>query len=320
VVNFAFKGDRMKKLQQIGFWLFVLVMASFLFIQANNTGRKIPRTPFPAGVATAQSWDEVLAHPQDIAVTTYETGKISTNKSGLVNFKDSRARGLQDKALLIPVKVYLLKHPTRGYLLIDAGFDQTYAHQPHGSMKGIGAAFFPKSQQTEGQAIGQVLAKQNIVPAMAFFTHLHFDHLSGVLDLPLERMTLVVGRGEPYLNIRHVVYGDFLAQARGLQEIDFSQAKSLPPFGPAVDVFGDNSLWALATPGHTVGHVSYLVNAQSGAELITGDACNLKEELKTGIGPGWFSTDVKQAQASFDEIKAFHKKYPQVKIQCGHEL
>jgi len=139
-------------------------------------------------------------------------------------------------------------------------------------------------------------------------------------DLPLERMTLVVGRGEPYLNIRHVVYGDFLAQARGLQEIDFSQAKSLPPFGPAVDVFGDNSLWALATPGHTVGHVSYLVNAQSGAELITGDACNLKEELKTGIGPGWFSTDVKQAQASFDEIKAFHKKYPQVKIQCGHEL
>jgi glyoxylase-like metal-dependent hydrolase (beta-lactamase superfamily II) len=129
----------------------------------------------------------------------------------------------------------------------------------------------------------------------------------------------VAGKGEPYLNIRYIVYGDHLAKARGLQEIDFSQVQPLPPFGPAVDVFGDNSFWALATPGHTSGHVSYLVNAKEGAVLITGDACNLKEQLENGVGPGWFSSNVKQAQTSMDEISAFHKKYPQVKIQCGHE-
>jgi len=310
----------MKKSGSVVFWLFVLLMALFLFIQSNNTGRKIPRSTFPLTAATVQSWDEVLARPQELSLTVFETGKLSVKKSGLVNFKDDRAQTLHDSLLLIPVKAYLIKHPTRGYLLVDAGFDQTYAQQPHGSMKGLGSAFFPKSQQTEGQSIGAALAKLSITPTMIFFTHLHFDHTAGVLDLPIENMSLVIGRGEPYLNIRHIVYGDHLAKAKGLQEIDFSQAHNLPPFGPAVDVFNDNSFWAIATPGHTPGHVSYLVNAKEGAQLITGDACNLNEELETGIGPGWFSSNLKQAQTSFDMIRAFHKKYPQVKIQCGHDL
>jgi glyoxylase-like metal-dependent hydrolase (beta-lactamase superfamily II) len=294
--------------------------ALFAFLYVANTGKNLHRVPFKPPQASAQAWDEVFRHPQDISVTTYAAGTINVKKSAIENLKHPNAIGIQDEEMTVPVKAYLLKHAVHGYWLVDAGFDQSYAKKPHGSMRGVFSMFVPKSSQIEGQALSQILAKQNITPDGVFLTHLHFDHTAGILDFPSERMAFTAGKGELYLNLRYILHGEHLGKIKELQEIDFSQTKSFAPFGPAVDVFGDGSLWAIATPGHTPGQVSYLVNSTAGPELITGDACNLKEELEKGIGPGSFSSDLKQAQISLDEIRAFKQKYPQVKIQCGHEL
>jgi glyoxylase-like metal-dependent hydrolase (beta-lactamase superfamily II) len=41
-------------------------------------------------------------------------------------------------------------------------------------------------------------------------------------------------------------------------------------------VFGDGSFFAILTPGHTTGHVSYLARTAEGAVLMTGDVSHTR--------------------------------------------
>ncbi len=309
----------MKRINHIFFWLLVLGLSVYAFVRVNDTGRKLPRTPWSIPVASAKTWDETLAHPVAVSFTVLETGTLRTKRSGFINLKHRLAKNLKNEELEVPVKAYLVKHPTRGAFLLEAGFDRLYAVRPQGSMQGLSAPFIPWSHQSQGQDAFSHLAADGTTLTGFFFTHLHFDHIAGAKDFPLSTLTLAAGEREPYLNIQHLIGGNHFAQAKVLHEISFAQAGSMPPFGPAVDLFGDGSLWAISTPGHTRGHVSYLVNAQSGAVLVTGDACNLREQLSLGVGPGAFSSDLKLAQTSLEAIKTFHEKYPKVRVEVGHE-
>ena len=78
--------------------------------------------------------------------------------------------------------------------------------------------------------------------------------------------------------------GDHL-DGRPLYALDFDEAHALPPFERVLDLLGDGSIWAISTPGHSPNHVSYLVNAQSGPVLITGDACAYHAQFEHRIRP-----------------------------------
>jgi glyoxylase-like metal-dependent hydrolase (beta-lactamase superfamily II) len=92
------------------------------------------------------------------------------------------------------------------------------------------------------------------------------------------------------------------------------------PIGKSVDVFGDQTLWAISTPGHSKGHISYLVNSKDGPVFITGNACILNKSLETGVGPGTSSFDIAAAQKTLDKICAFVRGNPAVKVWCGHDF
>ena len=53
---------------------------------------------------------------------------------------------------------------------------------------------------------------------------------------------------------------EHLAGIVALYEINFTEGIDLPPFGKGVDVFGDGSLWAISSSGHSKGHVMYFIN------------------------------------------------------------
>ena len=110
-----------------------------------------------------------------------------------------------------------------------------------------------------------------------------------------------------------------IGKFNNLNKFDFSKAKIMEPLGPALDIFGDGSFWAVSTPGHTEGHVSYLVNGKEDLFLIVGDACIITYGLDSGIGPGTYSSNIELAQATLNKIIEFHKNYPQVKLAFGHE-
>jgi len=145
------------------------------------------------------------------------------------------------------------------------------------------------------------------------------DHISGMQHLPKD-IRLVVGKDEPIYSIWPLFYQDNFAGVETLFEIDFDSVHELPPLGRCADIFGDGSFWALHTPGHRKGHVSYLVNGKGGAVLLTGDACDIKKGFDLGVGPGFGSYDLHQAQQSLERMKGFVGSHPEVIVYFGHEI
>ena len=167
--------------------------------------------------------------------------------------------------------------------------------------------------------IAAILNRENIQIQGVFLTHLHPDHTAGILDLPKD-VPYVVGKDELYINFRFFMHGDHLAGIDELHEIDFATGVDLPPLGRSVDVFGDGSLWAISSSGHSKGHVLYFINGMEDKVLVTGDACNTQYQFDSGIGPGTYSSDLEQAQDALERIKAFKERYPKVRLVFGHDL
>jgi glyoxylase-like metal-dependent hydrolase (beta-lactamase superfamily II) len=79
-------------------------------------------------------------------------------------------------------------------------------------------------------------------------------------------------------------------------------------------------VWAISTPGHSKGHISYLINCEDRPVFLAGDACIINKSLELGVGPGTSSADKKLAQKTLDKIGAFIKNNPSVEVWCGHEV
>lgn len=90
-----------------------------------------------------------------------------------------------------------------------------------------------------------------------------FAHVSGAMWLPRD-MPFVVGRGEHPTSYGFLFFEDALHAVPALEEIDFTNVPAMPPLGPSLDVLGDGSVWAITTPGHTVGHLAFVVVTKRG--------------------------------------------------------
>jgi glyoxylase-like metal-dependent hydrolase (beta-lactamase superfamily II) len=278
------------------------------------------RVPFSAPEASHRTWDEILSHPKPITVRTYSTGMAQTELSGIMNLDHELAQGIEDEVVEVPVIVGLIQHQEFGSHLIDAGLDASYVHNPYGSMKGImvkgKSALFSQEPNTH---IAAILNRENIQIQGVFLTHLHLDHTAGILDLPKD-IRYVTGKDEVYVNFTFFMYGNHLAGVDELQEFDFAAGVDLPPLGRSIDVFGDGSLWAISSSGHSKGHVIFLINGIDEQVLFTGDACNDHYQFETGIGPGSYSSDLDGGQEALDRIILFKERYPEVKLVYGHDL
>jgi N-acyl homoserine lactone hydrolase len=263
-----------------------------------------------------KTWEEVFSRPCALEITTLKAGHIRSSLSTILNLKNPDARGLTDKHVFLPVLSHLIRHPVIGSLLVDTGLDSSFA-RPGGSFKGILKAPYFKNRYfvEKGEGIDEQLAALGEDIRFLFLTHAH-EHVSGVLALP-DGITRMCGAGEKDFNLFPLIYTDYFKK-RAFSALDFSRAADMPVFGRALDVFGDGSIWALPTPGHTAGHVSYLANAISGPELFTGDACASEKGLVLGIETGK-SENAGLCRESFLKIKEFAAKYAQVKIAFGHE-
>ena len=295
----------MKRVKKVVIAATVLVML-LLFVSLIIVWPSIslPRRPFSAPEASYHNWDDILSHPKPITVRTYSTGMMTTLLSGIMNLEHSQAQ-----------------HQELGSYLIDAGLDASYVHNPLGSMKGIMVkGRLGRATQDPNTDIATILDREKVRIEGVFLTHMHFDHTAGILDLP-KAIPYFVSKVEPYANFRFFFHGDHFAGVKEIFDIDLPAGIELPPFGKSVDVFGDGSLWAIPSSGHSKGHMMYFVNGIEDQILVTADACNTQYQFDTGIGPGGtYSSNVEQAQDTLERIIAFKERYPQVNLVYGHDL
>jgi N-acyl homoserine lactone hydrolase len=117
--------------------------------------------------------------------------------------------------------------------------------------------------------------------ALAAITHLHVDHSGGIPALAAAGVPVAIqGRELDF------VHGGTVGMGQGFHEPDWSAP------GTSWRVLdGDTELapgvWALATPGHTPGHMSFRVDLpETGTWLLAGDAADLAQNFLDNVPCG----------------------------------
>ncbi|PTL85702.1 MBL fold metallo-hydrolase [Vitiosangium sp. GDMCC 1.1324] len=296
-----------------------LLTASLLALSACASLPQETPFPLPSQSGSPTDWTAVFARPTDIEVIPLVTGEIEVDRSLLLDLDNTALADRKDRKQWVPVVAYLVRHPTRGAFLIDTGFDSSFSRSGHGNFGGL-APLFDFARQSQGHDTASLLREAGTPPEELqgiFLTHMHSDHTAGLPELP-HSVPVVTGRGA-LSGYESPVYAsnDHLEGIREVQALDFSSVpESLG--GRVLDVFGDGSLFALSTAGHTEGNVSYLVNGRRGPVLLTGDASHTREGFEQGVAPGKVE-DRKAANASLAHLRELMATHPELHVRFGHE-
>jgi N-acyl homoserine lactone hydrolase len=281
-----------------------------------------PTSPYPIPPASSHSWDEVFSRPAPIAIETLVTGFIDMNRCDNLDQANPVAASCRSPEPLADL-VHLVRHPRLGVYLIDSGFAVRFADSPpYGNystaMQLFNRMLGVRNGQGAHQSAAEILRERQLHPNAVFFTHLHPDHTSGVADLPAN-VDYVFGKEEAGFLGRVAVGSHFSGKPR-LKTLDYAGVQRMPPLGPAIDLLGDGSLWAISTPGHTPDHTSYLVNGDP-PTLLVGDASHFAWAFEQDVAPRAFtSNDRARAVESLAALRRFAARYPRVHIVFGHEL
>lgn len=266
------------------------------------------------------SLDESPKSPS-VSVKLIHSGDLKLPLSNSLNLKHPSCAGIEDKEIIDPIFSYLVHHEKYGYFLIDSGCDSSYVHNYYGSMKGVLLPIvMPNTLLKPDEAIDKQLGGIRNSIKGVFFTHLHFDHASGLSALP-DNLLYVAGKGERSISVKWLLESNQFTKSDTIYMLDFDSKESETlPLGKAIDIFGDKTLYAISTPGHSKGHVSYLVNTKEHPILIAGDACTMNKCLELGAASGTSSENPKQDQKTLEAIIKFHKDNPDVEIWPGHDF
>jgi glyoxylase-like metal-dependent hydrolase (beta-lactamase superfamily II) len=156
-------------------------------------------------------------------------------------------------------------------------------------------------------------------------THMHVDHASGISEFP--DATFVVSRAEwKAAATQGRMHGYVTRQfdhAFDYRLLDFDGADDRGPasfsgFARSFDLFGDGSVRAVYTPGHTLGHLSVVVRTARGEVLVAGDAIYLRRNLDDTHLPHR-SEDDHLYSRSLREIRQYVRETPEALVIPGHD-
>ena len=179
-----------------------------------------------------------------------------------------------------PILAYLIETP-QGRILYDVGCDYRKIASPElraqyfDPMRPV----FDPPQMSEEQRIPRYLERLGLTAKdidVVFLGHLHWDHAGGVCDLPgcevhVQRDELAAAQGT---NVPGIFADEVVATEQWrVQDGEYTVATGVR---------------ALASPGHTAGHMSLFIELPKGRPVILcGDAADLRENLTDEVAPGF---------------------------------
>lgn len=216
----------------------------------------------------------------------------------------------QGQMIDAPILAYLIETPN-GRILYDVGCDHRKIADPvlRARHYDPGTFAFGAPEMHEDQRIPHHLARLGLSSAdvdLIFIGHLHFDHAGGLRELrrcgcgaeihvQQAELDAALSGDDP------VVFADDLTDDSG-QSLPFSLQHGEYTVAPGV--------LAVASPGHTVGHMSLLVELSKGPPvLLAGDAADLQENIDDEVAPGGLWRNQEQlAVHSIRKLKALARE------------
>ena len=178
-----------------------------------------------------------------------------------------------------PILAYLVETPN-GRILYDVGCDYSKIADPAKRAQFFSPEAFTYGapDMDESQRLSSHLVRLGLAPKdidVVFVGHLHFDHAGGLCDVP--GCEVHVQAAELASALAQEDMGYFADDFTG--SVEFRTQDGEYDVAPGVR--------AIATPGHTAGHMSLLVEVAEGSPiLLCGDAADLTENLEHEIAPG----------------------------------
>ncbi len=216
----------------------------------------------------------------------------------------------------MPLLVGVISHPD-ATILVDSGLGLATRQ---GSYPPFPLSLLGSHDIPAGMAMVERLAEP---PAIVLMTHLHYDHVGGLLDLNAGE----VWTTEADLSRYH---GVGLGLSRALKtQVNWvpkrlEDGSSTRVLGrPALDVLGDGSTWYLSLPGHTPGAAAVLVQAEDGPWLFVGDTAWVDAHLDGARRP-WLTrlavdAEPRGAHESLQWVRQLRDECPALRVITGHE-
>ncbi|MCC7633205.1 MBL fold metallo-hydrolase [Stenotrophomonas rhizophila] len=235
-----------------------------------------------------------------------------------------------------PALVGLLHHPRHGPILFDTGYAEAFfaatARFPERLYRLLTPVHLP-----EGASLRQQLRQRGLQPsdiALIFLSHLHGDHVGGVVDFPDTRLLCSragwddqAGRSR----LGALRMGMLPALTRAAQArmcwIEELPAVALPAgmeaLGSGGDVLGDGSLLAVALPGHAIGQYGLLFHGSDGRPVfLLADAVWSSRAIRDGVPPPSLVTSLlgntRVYRQTLAHLRDIHARLPDLQLVPSH--
>lgn len=296
----------------------VLVSAALLATAACATATtRHPVAVSDLGAASSTSAMEAsLTRPGVVAFRRVLFAQWTGGRGSFIDRDDPRTAAVPKGSEEARIYAYVVDHPRFGRVMIDGGVSADLEPRLNGLMRrALADMNVQVDQTTAGWLAGET------PPRAVFLTHLHFDHVGGVMDID-PTTPVHVGPGEAAeRSLANTLTGrpaDIALEGFGpLREWAYA-ADPDGAFAGVIDVFGDGSVWAIHVPGHSPGSTAFLVNAVDGPKLVIGDAVHTRLGWEQGMPQAlaWSKVD---AERSADRLRRFAAAHPDIEVFLGHQ-
>ena len=216
----------------------------------------------------------------------------------------------------IPVPWYLVTH-RHGHVVIDGGFPRATMEDPIARWGAVSEVFRPladASQDCAAQLEALGIARDEI--AFVLLSHLHLDHTGAIGQFP--KAAHIVQRREINYCASHPT-GSAGVPSSGP---DFDRPELQWRFieddwDDAFDLYGDGAIRCIRTPGHTVGHQSFLVQTADNKVLLAIDAADTFDHWNETALPGAVASVVDSVR-SVAKLRMIAARCSATVI-CGHD-